>query len=52
MSEEARKDVLSAREWMDYYEKLFREKNPVKGSPMSIEKERDESSSEEIRRDN
>ena len=27
----------SATEWMEYYEKLFEEKHPVKGVPVPIE---------------
>lgn len=52
MSEEVNKEILSAREWMDYYEKLFRENNPVKSSPLSVKGEKEDGHSEEMRRDN
>lgn len=32
-----RKQNASASEWMEFYEKLFEEKHPVKGSPLPIE---------------
>jgi len=52
VSDEMRKEILSAREWMDYYEKLFREKNPVKSSPLSVSKPKEDRGVEETRRDN
>ncbi len=32
-----RKQNASAKEWMEFYEKLFEEKNPVNGTPLPIE---------------
>jgi hypothetical protein len=32
-----RKQNASAKEWMEFYEKLFEEKNPVSGTPLPIE---------------
>ena len=32
-----RKQGASASEWMEFYEKLFEEKKPVKGTPLPIE---------------
>lgn len=52
MSEEMSKEVLSAREWMDYYEKLFREKKPVRSTPLSIEGVKEGETSKKVRRDN
>ena len=37
MPEEMRKQSASAIEWMEFYEKLFEEKNPVNGTPLPIE---------------
>jgi len=32
-----RKQNASASEWMEFYEDLFEEKHPVKGTPLPIE---------------
>ena len=42
LSEEMRKQNASASEWMEFYEKLFEEKHPVKGSPLPIDKTNEE----------
>ena len=36
MSADSKKEHMTATEWMDFYEKLFREENPVKGSPAPL----------------
>ncbi|MDT8318721.1 MAG: hypothetical protein RQ824_12150 [bacterium] len=36
MAEEMRKQNASADEWMEFYEKLFEEKSPVKVAPLPI----------------
>jgi len=37
-----RKQNASASEWMEFYEKLFEEKHPVKGNPLPIDKTSEE----------
>lgn len=39
MSAEQRNRTMTSAEWMKYYEKLFHEKNPVKGSPARLDRE-------------
>ena len=39
-----RKQGASAKEWMEFYEKLFEEKDPVKGTPLPIDKTAEEQS--------
>lgn len=50
MSREMKKEVLSAREWMDYYEKLFKEKKPVKASPLLLKGAKEDTATREARR--
>ena len=48
MPEEMRKQNASAIEWMEFYEKLFEEKAPVKGSPLPIKDDGEELNQEDL----